>query len=78
MILTFCYRVLPTQQCPQSINLGHYILGRSLFAIIGTLIVPPLNITINYSSKSVKLSGLNLMTMFTARPGAISPLSYFG
>jgi len=54
------------------------MLGLSLIAMIGILIVPPLKITISYSSRSPKLTGLNLIVMVTAIPGAISPLSYLG
>jgi len=70
--------LLPTQQCPQSIILGHTILGLYLIAKIGILIVPPLKITTSSSSKSPKLTGLNLITIVTAIPGAISPLSSLG
>jgi hypothetical protein len=41
-IVAVCYLPLPTQQCPQSIILGHTILGLYLMAKMGTLIVPPL------------------------------------
>jgi hypothetical protein len=47
-------------------------------AKIGILTVPPLKITINSSSRSPKLTGLNLIVIVTAIPGAISPLYSFG